>query len=198
MGEPHQEAFQKGKTPEPVKNRLKYILKEHVCPLTGPENIEIRNRCVYCDNTATNTCGRCHDARYCSHTCQTKDWPHHKVICRQFVNFTDDKRPSPAHVRGLLFRERLPVFLQHAPSDIHPLPDLSLSGNRWLPYILGLTSSLPLSLSFVGWLGTDSGLRSCPRAAGQACLVQPDGRPDGDEHLPRRRHGTNGYGFLDL
>ena len=105
MGKPHQQAFTKGKTPELVKNQFKHILKEYVCPLAGPENREIRNRCVYCNDAATNTCARCQNARYCSRACQAKDWPQHKALCCQFVNFADDKRPSPVHVRALLFRE---------------------------------------------------------------------------------------------
>lgn len=142
MGEPPQQAAQKGATPEVVTDTFKRILKEYICPLTRPENSEIRNRCVYCENAASNVCGRCRSARYCSRACQTKDWPQHKAMCHQFVNFTDEKRPSPAHVRGLLFRKYLLLVFSSC-SFRHPssLPDLSFL-ETWLWCVLYVISAL--------------------------------------------------------
>ncbi|KAK8068930.1 hypothetical protein PG994_005546 [Apiospora phragmitis] len=48
-------------------------------------------------------CGGCKTALYCSRECQVKDHPHHKTLCKTYDGFTDGKRPSESHVRGILF-----------------------------------------------------------------------------------------------
>lgn len=43
--------------------------------------------------------------RYCSVECQHLDRNTHKFFCKSFERFTDDKRPSPQHIRAILFPE---------------------------------------------------------------------------------------------
>ncbi|KAI0129928.1 hypothetical protein BJ170DRAFT_720002 [Xylariales sp. AK1849] len=77
------------------------------------EDIEVRNRCIVCDKPGKDRCGKCNEARYCSRECQVKDWSYHKVLCKNFSSFTDSRRPSADHVRGILFSaaERLPKLV---------------------------------------------------------------------------------------
>ncbi|KAI1077937.1 hypothetical protein F5B20DRAFT_592371 [Whalleya microplaca] len=69
----------------------------------APNDKEIRSRCTYCDEPGKNICGQCRTARYCSRGCQAKDWPVHKLLCDTLVEFKNKNRPTPNHVRGIMF-----------------------------------------------------------------------------------------------
>ncbi|KAJ4364665.1 hypothetical protein N0V83_009262 [Neocucurbitaria cava] len=43
---------------------------------------EVVLKCATCSEPATNKCGGCSSLVYCCRYCQTKDWPNHKIICR--------------------------------------------------------------------------------------------------------------------
>ncbi|KAM0724187.1 hypothetical protein Q7P37_000069 [Cladosporium fusiforme] len=76
--------------------------------------------CPRCTDEATKTCGGCKNIRYCSIECQQADWPTHKVLCSTFKDFSDDKRPSPAMRRIVVFLpdEKKPRFMW-APAQRH-------------------------------------------------------------------------------
>ena len=40
-----------------------------------------KDRCAYCGQPATKTCGRCQSIVYCSRDCQSDDWKAHKLNC---------------------------------------------------------------------------------------------------------------------
>ncbi|KAK9426696.1 hypothetical protein SUNI508_00223 [Seiridium unicorne] len=63
----------------------------------------VRTRCNYCEKPGTHVCARCQSARYCSTTCQKKDYRLHDLICIQYRHFTLEARPSPRYVRAILF-----------------------------------------------------------------------------------------------
>lgn len=68
-----------------------------------PEDKAVRERCNYCEATASSFCASCKCTRYCSVKCQKKDHPMHKVLCRVYTNYASEKRPSPHHVRAIIF-----------------------------------------------------------------------------------------------
>lgn len=47
-------------------------------------------RCLQCNASASNKCGKCHVARYCSDECQRKHWPNHRAACK-----IDRTAPAP-------------------------------------------------------------------------------------------------------
>ncbi|KAG8158291.1 hypothetical protein KVR01_012052 [Diaporthe batatas] len=61
--------------------------------------------CTVCDRPGHLKCSGCHSMRYCSVQCQKLDRNTHKFFCKSFARFTDDKRPSPHHVRAIVFPE---------------------------------------------------------------------------------------------
>ncbi|KAF1992674.1 hypothetical protein P154DRAFT_411367, partial [Amniculicola lignicola CBS 123094] len=69
--------------------------------------------CEQCNNPGTLRCGECHQSHYCSKVCQKTDFKLHKLLCKQFKDFTDDKRPSPDYYRAIYFHpaEEGPRFI---------------------------------------------------------------------------------------
>ncbi|KAK6351510.1 hypothetical protein TWF718_004668 [Orbilia javanica] len=57
--------------------------------------------CVMCNKHPASACNQCRSIWYCSKSCQTKDWPTHKILCKAFTN--EEPRPSPNHKRALFF-----------------------------------------------------------------------------------------------
>ena len=64
-----------------------------------------QSTCIVCTKEDASLCKQCESAAYCSKDCQKADWPSHKLLCKSFKDFSDEKRPSPGHVRVLSFRE---------------------------------------------------------------------------------------------
>lgn len=59
--------------------------------------------CPICLKTAKLfECQGCNDMAYCSKACQRKDWPVHKLLCRQLPDFQATTRPEE-HFRAILF-----------------------------------------------------------------------------------------------
>lgn len=67
---------------------------------------ETKLLCTVCPQEGRLTCTGCHAARYCSAKCQKLDRPTHKSFCGSFSSFAADKRPSPLHIRAILFPEK--------------------------------------------------------------------------------------------
>lgn len=61
--------------------------------------------CTVCPQPGRLVCSGCRGARYCSAECQRLDRRTHKFFCSAFDRFMTDKRPSPLHVRAILFGE---------------------------------------------------------------------------------------------
>lgn len=60
-------------------NITKYYSLAH--PLQGSS---LQQQCWNCGRKATETCSGCNMARYCSASCQYRDWDsHHQVSCQQ-------------------------------------------------------------------------------------------------------------------
>lgn len=77
-----------------------------------PKNDELLARqprssllCTVCPQPGHLICSACQVMRYCSEACQREDISTHKFFCKSFDHFTDNKRPSPRHVRAILFPE---------------------------------------------------------------------------------------------
>lgn len=65
--------------------------------------------CVSCNNLGAQRCSGCQNAYYCSKICQKHDWKLHKHLCKSFVKFTNQDRPTPYHRRAILFPVDEPV-----------------------------------------------------------------------------------------
>ncbi|KAI1314078.1 hypothetical protein F5Y03DRAFT_402313 [Xylaria venustula] len=75
------------------------------CPVCGTEDEAALKSCTLCDNPDTNMhCPVC-GTRYCNRECYTKDWPHHKSLCKAIRDdFNINKAPLNS-VRAILFPE---------------------------------------------------------------------------------------------
>lgn len=76
--------------------------------------------CIVCEDFENvKNCQRCQAAGYCSEKCQKKDWPSHKLLCKAFVE--QGPRPSPDHLRGILFEvdspKPIPIWLHFERED---------------------------------------------------------------------------------
>lgn len=111
--------------------------------------------CTVCPQPGQLICTGCHGTRYCSAECQKVDRPTHKLLCSAFDRFTTDKRPSPLHVRAILFGEdkkrpewtwalvredRTAVALTHLYAN---LPTDGMTKQTPVTYISYLTSRVP-------------------------------------------------------
>ncbi|KAF2464213.1 uncharacterized protein BDR25DRAFT_319293 [Lindgomyces ingoldianus] len=87
-----------------------------------PSPVDSSLLCGNCPNAGTHRCSRCHNARYCSATCQRADWPLHAKICISFASLP--ARPGPNFKRALLFRANSPrprfIWLEHRGSNYNP------------------------------------------------------------------------------
>ncbi|KAF9692203.1 hypothetical protein EKO04_009956 [Ascochyta lentis] len=106
--------------------------------------------CAVCHIAASlQRCSNCKNIHYCSSQCQACDWPHHKLLCKQFVS-SQGARPSSSHRRALYMPDKSSrpffIWLQYG-SNGYPIdrqnffpgtPDADLKTiafhNRFLPY----------------------------------------------------------------
>lgn len=71
-----------------VSENNSIITKEDVS--SSPSPGVPASKCDLCSSSGKlRICSRCKDARYCSRDCQVKDWPKHKLVCKERV--TDSK-----------------------------------------------------------------------------------------------------------
>lgn len=66
---------------------------------------QLPDLCTVCNEPTTKRCNKCKSAQYCSSECQKADWPTHKLLCAAFAAFDNSTRPSPEHIRAILFPE---------------------------------------------------------------------------------------------
>lgn len=64
--------------------------------------------CLLCNKEGALRCAGCKEARYCSNDCQKVDWSTHKLLCKSAAELTAEKRPSPLHLRSIIFPEKEP------------------------------------------------------------------------------------------
>lgn len=61
--------------------------------------------CAICHKQDAKLCTQCKSVAYCSQKCQWGDWNTHEVLCGWIKEgFHDFARPSPDHVRAVLFK----------------------------------------------------------------------------------------------
>jgi hypothetical protein len=91
--------------------------------------------CTVCrKDSGISCCGRCKSTSYCSKECQKSDWRMHKLLCDSFSKFLVSSRPTPDHIRAVLFDpdEAKPKLLLAA---LHVIPNrerfLPTSRIRW-------------------------------------------------------------------
>lgn len=111
--------------------------------------------CTVCPQPGHLICTGCRGTRYCSAECQKVDRPTHKAFCSSLASFSADRRPSPLHVRAILFPEnkkkpewtwalirqdRTAVALSHLYAS---LPTNALTRETPVTYISYLTSRVP-------------------------------------------------------
>ena len=124
--------------------------------LSGLNNPKIREvctpekrhfpRCIMCTMNANARfqCMSCGEAWYCSTDCQTKDLPTHQLLCDSFapnnLTFADVLRPSPQHVRAMVWPARSDkpelrwVHVHYSSSDKTKEPSLSLHDPEFLSF----------------------------------------------------------------
>ncbi|KAI1393043.1 uncharacterized protein F4822DRAFT_441731 [Hypoxylon trugodes] len=71
----------------------------------GEKDDEARDTCDACDSPEHDLfCDGCGEARYCSTTCQKENSAIHDIMCSSIQgHFKLSKRPSPSHVRAVVF-----------------------------------------------------------------------------------------------
>lgn len=69
-----------------------------------PRELTTKLLCAVCPKPGDLRCSVC-GLRYCSLHCQQLDRSTHKFFCKSLDQFTNDKRPSPHHIRAILFPE---------------------------------------------------------------------------------------------
>lgn len=78
---------------------------QNVCDETLSREPTSNTLCTVCPQPGHLICTGCRGTRYCSAECQRVDRPTHKIFCSAFDRYTSDKRPSPLHIRAILFPE---------------------------------------------------------------------------------------------
>eukprot|EP01114_Cavostelium_apophysatum_P014011 TRINITY_DN3516_c0_g1_i2.p1 TRINITY_DN3516_c0_g1~~TRINITY_DN3516_c0_g1_i2.p1 ORF type:complete len:328 (+),score=20.57 TRINITY_DN3516_c0_g1_i2:31-1014(+) len=74
---------------KPGKTEQNYTPPTHITEsLTRTVTPYLSKKCAVCgkkevDNFSLKKCARCRSMYYCSQTCQTQDWPAHKIVCTQ-------------------------------------------------------------------------------------------------------------------
>ncbi|KAI1384954.1 uncharacterized protein F4822DRAFT_378535 [Hypoxylon trugodes] len=83
-------------------------------------------KCAVCWKDGGKLCTTCKSCHYCSKECQSNDWKSHKLLCEAIV--TQPNRPSPAHVRAILFPDDKPtpelVWVPCRPQHISSEPNI--------------------------------------------------------------------------
>jgi hypothetical protein len=93
--------------------------------------------CTMCDRVGTKLCSGCKAIHYCSTACQKMDWPIHKIICKDYIQFLQ-ARPGPDHHSAIYFNpsEAQPQFIWlpfeagHSHPDFKDLEQYGVSEDR--------------------------------------------------------------------
>lgn len=78
MGRTVRDAAEQSFTPN---EEAKQVLLDALSPQKGTAAGKT-GLCQVCGAPSSQRCGRCKAASYCSHECQRRDWPSHKVACQ--------------------------------------------------------------------------------------------------------------------
>ena len=65
--------------------------------------METDTTCPTCTESGTLTCTRCRNVKYCSPQCQSADWPHHRLLCKDFATAQVQQAPGKSMRRVVLF-----------------------------------------------------------------------------------------------
>ncbi|KAH6658296.1 hypothetical protein BKA67DRAFT_533454 [Truncatella angustata] len=83
----------------------------------------IRRLCNYCEKLAAKICAGCRAALHCSRDYQQKVWYFHNLLCRQYPEHMNSKRPLQNHVRSnfLFFNGQIKhIQVKQATSETWP------------------------------------------------------------------------------
>jgi hypothetical protein len=119
--------------------------------------------CDVCGNTpATKRCGNCSSRRYCSKSCQIKDWPEHSAPCKKKMKNRKKNQKKKKKKKKKIQRKQPTVAMSNLETTFltaltNPVGQ-SLAGNAIVTYN-GLTSSMEMvSGNFDIRLSTDGTL----------------------------------------
>jgi hypothetical protein len=154
------------RTQPPIDHILTNLtMTGRITPYTNPLRTADRvpehaNPCAFCTDAASKVCNGCKNFRYCSASCQTADWPTHKLVCKKFKDFAEP--PTSEHVRIILLPENAPrphsvwVRLKHRPdgtmNTTNVESELTLAGVTLTDHPHNLRVSKKLFLTFDGIL----------------------------------------------
>ncbi|KAF2127882.1 hypothetical protein P153DRAFT_432325 [Dothidotthia symphoricarpi CBS 119687] len=101
-----------------------FVLEDYI-PIQQPVTTTSPALCAVCHKPASHQrCSKCKSINYCSNTCQTTDWPAHKILCAPFLR-SHVTRPGPTFRRALLFPEHNAkpkfIWLEYGTNDGRPL-----------------------------------------------------------------------------
>lgn len=151
------------------------LLEDHL-PVPSPATPTSSPLCAVCHTpTSLQRCSTCKSIHYCSPTCQTRDWPLHRLLCKKLLT---SARPNPNDRRALLLpaetgKPRF-IWLQYGDSGIPfnrgetfpatPVKELYTVGfhDRHLPYWIQVTYDKNLSSRALQPNETVKQLLSCP------------------------------------
>jgi hypothetical protein len=132
-----------------IRGKFKRVLSQNM-PQTDPME---RSKCVFCEEPGENRCGSCKDAVYCSRECQVQDWKQgHMALCKAFADFTDEKRPSPSHVRAIFF----------------PVGEVK-ARHVWVDQDVNTDGTLPLVEDFIGTYSSSISFTNINLIMGESC-----------------------------
>jgi hypothetical protein len=168
--------------------------------------------CAMCQwpNCSKKQCTGCYAIQYCSKRCQSLDWPAHKLICRSWTTFIDD-RPSP-DVRAAIWFPRdairpkmVWVHFAHDSNNFY-MPDFDsfLGANHHVVYSLpfnhikrrGLQMDHTITVWYRDW---DENINKSLYAAVEAChgLTMPT-IAAGDYVALAGKPGDSAHGHGDM
>jgi hypothetical protein len=132
----------------------------YTIPLSMADIPEHASPCTFCTDAASNVCNGCKNIRYCSASCQTADWPIHKLVCKKFKDFAES--PTLRNIRTVFFPEDAPrprfvwLRLKHRPDGTmdttNLMSELALAGVQLTDHPHDLRVSNKRFLTFDGIL----------------------------------------------
>jgi hypothetical protein len=104
--------------------------------------------CANCDFEEVALCTDCKAIAYCCDGnpcattspldgCQGDDWPFHKLLCHSYAAYADEYRPSPNHLRAILFNAKAnkPQLVWLEAHQLEPVEDSLYSNVNLLDHV---------------------------------------------------------------